>query len=459
MIIKKLLAKLPLPQITHNPLSGRQIGLPPPALLAMLYAIFAVIGMLLLKLPFAITSPITYSDALFTSVSAITVTGLVVFDPGTDLTFFGQFVVMILIQLGGLGLMTFATLVLASLGLPIGIEQKVFLREDLGQTSISELLSLVKIIALVVFGCEAIGTVLMCLVTVPEFGFWMGLWQAMFHAVSAFNNAGFALYPDSLTRWATNPVVNLTIPALFIIGGLGFGVLWDLSRHRGWRGLSLHSKIMLSGTLGLIIGAFALFLLLEWNNHGTLGALGSVGDKLWVGWFQSVTPRTAGFNTTDISQIHEPTALMMIVLMFIGGGSTSTAGGIKVTTFVLLLIATYAFFKRRPRMRAFGRSLGFSEALKVMALLTIAGFLLMLGVFLMTLTHEEEFLDLFFEAASAFGTTGLSRGSTTELDTLGRITIMALMFLGRVGPLTLGFFLATANTSRINYPSSKIYLG
>ncbi|PHR14277.1 MAG: Ktr system potassium transporter B [Sphingopyxis sp.] len=428
-------------------------------MLALLYALLAGVGAALLKLPLAATIEITWMDALFTSVSAITVTGLVVVDTGSDLTFFGQAVVAMLIQLGGLGLMTFATLVLSTLGLPIGFEHRVFLKEDLGQTSLSELLSLVKIVLRVVLLCEALGVALISLVTVPEFGWTTGLWQAVFHSISAFNNAGFALFPDSLTRWATNPVINLSVPALYIIGGLGFGVLWDISRHRRWNPLTLHSKLMLVGTAGLLAWAFVVFAALEWNNPGTLGALNSNGDKLWVSWFQASTPRTAGFNTTDIAQLHDSTVLLFISLMLIGGGSTSTAGGIKVTTFIVLLLATYAFFRRRPRMRAFGRSLGFDEALKVMALLTVAGMVILSGMFVITISHDGNFLNLLFETVSAFGTVGLSRGSTGELDTLGRLTIITIMFLGRVGPLTLGFFLATTTPTKIKYPESKIYLG
>ncbi|MEM8826360.1 MAG: TrkH family potassium uptake protein [Pseudomonadota bacterium] len=440
-------------------LNGHSIGLPAPALLALLYAALACAGATLLKLPFAAITEISWSDALFTAISAITVTGLVVVDTGSELTFFGQAVVAILIQLGGLGLMTFATLVLSSLGLPIGFEHRMFLREDLGQTSLDELLTLVKIILRVVILCEGVGALLLAFVTVPEFGLAEGLWQAVFHSISAFNNAGFALFPDSLTRWATDPIVNLTIPALFIIGGLGFGVLWDMARQRRWSDLSLHSKLMLVGTTGLIIWAFFLFAWLEWDNPATLGLQSGIGDKLWVSWFQATTPRTAGFNTADIAGVHDSTVMLFLSLMFIGGGSTSTAGGIKVTTFIVLLLATYAFFRRRPRMRAFGRSLGFEEALKVMALLTIAGVIVVTGIFLVTLTHDGEFIDLVFEVVSAFGTVGLSRGSTGELDTMGRVTIMVLMFLGRVGPLTLGVFLATSTPTRIRYPSSKVYLG
>lgn len=451
-----------LRQILHLPkFSGTSIGIAPPALLAIFYGMLAVAGMIILKLPISANIELTWMDALFTAVSALTVTGLVVVDTGSDLSFFGQVVVLTLIQLGGLGLMTFAMLVLFSLGLPIGIEHRTFqfLREDLGQTSLAELLKLVKIIFRVVLICELVGVILLCFVTVPEFGWAMGIWQAVFHTVSAFNNAGFGLFPDSLTRWSTNPIINFTIPALLIIGGLGFGVLWDITRHRSWRPLTLHSKLMFVGTFALLLWGFAAFAVLEWSNPETLGAFSNSADKLQIAWFQAATPRTAGFNTIDIAALRDSTVVMLISLMLIGGGSASTAGGIKVTTFIVLLLATYTFFRRRPRIHIFGRSLGFDEVLKVMALLTLAGSIILTGLFVILLSYKGNFLDLAFEIVSAFGTVGLSRGITGDLDTLGRTTIIAIMFLGRLGPLTLGFLLATTTPTRIKYPPSKIYLG
>ncbi|MDY6813781.1 MAG: TrkH family potassium uptake protein [Pseudomonadota bacterium] len=440
-------------------LIGRTLGIPPPLFLLLIYAALVAAGGALLKLPAATTAAISWSDALFTATSAVTVTGLVVIDTGSTLTLFGQSVVALLIQLGGLGLMTFATLVFASLGLPIGLGHRDYLREDLGQTSVAEVLSLALVIGRLVLLFELIGAAVLAGVFVPDLGWRDGLWSATFHTISAFNNAGFALYPDSLTRWSTDPVVNLVVPALFIIGGLGFGVLRDLSLRRAWAPLTLHSKLMLSGTAGLLLGAFVLIAVIEWSNPATLGQYAEAGDRLWVAWFQAATPRTAGFNTADYAGMHDSTTLLTMTLMAIGGGSTSTAGGIKVTTFVVLLLATYAFFRRRAAMTAFGRSIGFSDALKVMALVTISMMIILASSFVITLSHDGEFVDLLFEVVSAFGTVGLSRGATGELDPLGRIVIMGLMFVGRVGPLTLGFFLATTTPSNIRYPQSHVYLG
>ena len=296
-------------------------------------------------------------------------------------------------------------------------------------------------------------------VFVPAFGWQRGLWTSVFHAISAFNNAGFSLYADSLTRWAADPIINLSVPAMFIIGGLGYAVLAELLTGKGWQRYSLHTKLMLSGTAALIVLSVAMFAFLEWDNPGTLGLHDTIGAKLWVSWFQGVTTRTAGFNTTDIGAMQDATALLFIILMFIGGGSTSTAGGIKVTTAIVLVLATIAFFKRRQSLVAFGRRIEIDQILKVMALTTIGVSFILIGTFALVFRHDGAFLDNLFEATSAFGTVGLSRGVTGDLDAVQRAVIMIIMFFGRVGPLTLGFFLATRTPSRIRYPKGEVYLG
>jgi trk system potassium uptake protein TrkH len=440
-------------------LLSRRLDIPPPALLALLYAALVATGTLVFKLPGSVNAPISWSDAIFTAASAVTVTGLAVVDTGHHFTLLGQAAIMALIQLGGLGLMTFAVLILSALGLPIGLPHKILLREDLNQTSVADVMQLVGIILRVVLVCELIGAILLAAVFVPRLGWQLGLWHALFHSVSAFNNAGFALFADSLSRCATDLMMNITVPALFIIGGIGFSVLSDVYRTRCWRTLSLHSKLMLSGTGVLIVWSVAAFAVLEWTNPLTLGQFSSTSDKLIVSWFQAVTARTAGFSTVEIGAIHDSTALMFISLMLIGGGSTSTAGGVKVTTFIVLLLATVAFFKRRSSLHVFGRSLGHEEVMKVLAVTTLSLLTVMIGTFVITLSQDANFLNLAFEVASGFGTVGLSRGTTRELDSLGRAVIIVIMFIGRIGPLTLGFFLATRVPPRISYPSSKIFLG
>lgn len=441
------------------PVQNRRLKIRPPLALAVLYAMCILLGASLIMLPISTYAPITWADAFFTATSAVTVTGLVVLDTGSDFTLFGQFVIMLLIQLGGLGLMTFAVLVISLLGLHVGIPHRVYLKDDLNHTSIADVVHLVSIIFRVVLIFEFAGAILLAAVFVPEFGWKEGLWQSIFHSVSAFNNAGFALFPDSLSRWAGDPLINTVIPVLFIAGGIGYAVISDIYQQRSWRRLSLHSKLMLFGTAVLILASWLLFAALEWNNPGTLGGLSSTTDRWLASWFQATTTRTAGFNTVDIGAIHDSTAMLFMSLMFIGGGTTSTAGGIKVTTFIVLVLAVVAFFRRRPRLRAFGRSLGPNEVMKVLALTVVSFLTVLASIFIITISHDGDFLQLAFEAVSAFGTVGLSQGATAELDGVGRSVIMFLMFIGRVGPLTLGFFLASPVPTRIRYPAGKVGLG
>jgi len=425
----------------------------------LLYALLIALGTLLLKLPIAAHVPLGWLEAIFTATSAITVTGLTVVATGPDLTLFGQFVVLVLIQLGGLGLMTFAVMVLAVLGLPVALPQQLYLRADLSQTSLADLLRLVLIILQVVLVCQLTGTVMLAFVFVPEFGWWPGLWHAVFHAISAFNNAGFALFPDSLMRWATHPIINFGVPTLFIIGGIGFPVLCDLTQNRRWRRFSLHTKLMLVGTAALIAWSVPTFATTEWDNPATLGAFESTADKLAASWFQALTTRTAGFHTLDIAALRDSTALMFISLMVIGGGSASTAGGVKVTTLVVLLLATLAFFQRRTTIEVFGRNIGHREITKILALAVLSVLAILFSLFVILANNGGAFLDLAFEVASAFGTVGLSRGATDELDSLGQVVLIALMFVGRIGPLMLGFFLGTGVPPRVRHPADKVYLG
>ena len=436
---------------------AQSFRLPPPALLCVFYIAFIIVGAILLWLPISHNGTIDLGEAVFTSTSAVTVTGLVLSDTGSAFTGFGQGVIAVLIQLGGLGLMTFAVLLLGALGIPVGMPQRLILREDLNQTSLSNLTYLAKIILIIAVVCEGIGALCLAFVFVPQFG-WNGIWQAVFHSVSAFNNAGFALHPDSLSQWVGNPVINIVIPALFILGGLGFIVVGDIYQKRMWRKLTLHSKLMLVGTAVLIVWGTVVFGLLEWTNPRTLGEL-SIGDRLWASWFQGVTPRTAGFNTINTGGMHDSSTILTMTLMLVGGGSTSTAGGIKVTTLCVLIMATVAFFRRQTTLHMFGRSLGVEEVMKVLALTTISMILVLSAIFLVSISHDGDFMDLAFEVTSAFGTVGLSRGTTGELDGFGRAVIIFTMFIGRVGPLAIGFFLATRSKPRVKYPAGAIYLG
>lgn len=433
--------------------------MPPTAVLALLFAGLIAIGTVLLMLPFATTRPLRWMDALFTAASAVTVTGLSVVDTGSHLSRAGQAVLLVLVQLGGLGMMTFTVMVLALLGQRLGIRQQMLLKEDLNQTSLGDLLRLVRTIAAVVAITEIAGAALLAARFVPQAGWSEGLRLAVFYSVSAFNQAGFSLFPDNLIRWAADPLINLVLGALIIIGGLGFSVLDEIRRRRGLRHLSLHSNLTLVGTAVLLAGAFVAFAALEWRNPATLGRLPDAGQRLLASFFQAVTPRSAGFNTLDTAALTDATTLLLMVLMFIGGGSTSTAGGIKVSSFMVLVIATLAFLRGATSATAFGRTISAGDILKVLALASVGLFVVILGAFVLMLTQSRPFLDLLFETVSAFGTVGLSRDTTAALDDVGRAVIIAVMFVGRIGPLALGLALARTTARAVRYPDGRVYLG
>jgi trk system potassium uptake protein TrkH len=410
-------------------------------------------------LPISSHQGLGFWQALFTACSAVTVTGLVVVDTGSALTLFGQTVVLVLIHLGGLGLMTFAALTVMALGARFGLRGQHLVREAMNQTSPGDMLMLVRHVAILALSLEIIGTAMMATVWVPEMGFWRGLWFSFFHAVSAFNNAGFGLLPDSLTNWAGHPLINLVITTLFITGGLGFTVLMDLRRQRRFTTLSLHSKLTLSGTAILALGAWLLIMLFEWQNPHTLGALASA-EKPWAAWFTAVTPRTAGFNTLDTAGLMVPSTLLIILLMFIGAGSNSTGSGIKVSTFMIVVLATRSFLRGRLQPNAFRRTVAIDVVFRAYCVVVLSLLMVMLGNFLLVVLEPQlRLLDLIFEGFSAFGTVGLSRGITAQLSPAAQGVLMVLMFAGRIGPLALAFSLARPRRRRVRYIEDQVQVG
>jgi trk system potassium uptake protein TrkH len=437
----------------------RLLRLTPPQALILSFVALSFLGALLLKLPIASHQPTTWSQALFTAVSAATVTGLVVVDTGSHFTLFGQWVLLFLMQSGGLGLMTFGIFIIYLTQNRLTLSHRAALSEALNQPGQANMQRLLLWMFGFTIAMEFLGTALLAIQWVPEMGWASGLYYSFFHAVSAFNNAGFGLRPDSLTAYVSSPLVNTVISILFIAGGLGFVVLVDMMGKRRFRDYALHTKIMLLGTL--VINAFAMLtiLSLEYGNPATLGALPDFGARLWAAWFQAVAPRTAGFNTIDIAAVLPSTALFIMMLMFIGGGSGSTASGIKLSTFIVMLLATRAFLQSQERPVVFGRSLDSATILKAMAISIISLFCVLTGTFLLTITESGAFVDLAFEVVSAFGTVGLSRGITADLSGSGQIIIMVLMLIGRVGPLTLAFTLAHRHRAPIQYPAGQVNIG
>ncbi|WP_394138890.1 TrkH family potassium uptake protein [Cytobacillus oceanisediminis] len=435
------------------------IKLNPSQLLIVVFAIFILLGTLLLKLPFATEESIRWIDALFTATSAMTVTGLAVVDTETAYTLFGEIVIVSLIQLGGLGIMSFAVLIYMMLGKKIGIKERLIVQQALNQTSIGGVIHLVRNLFVFSIIIELIAMLFLSLRWVPEFGWGKGLYYSFFHSISAFNNAGFALWSDSLMGYVGDPVINIVITFLFIIGGIGFTVLADIWHKKEFRKMSLHSKMMVIGTFAINVVAMFIIFALEYHNPNTLGGLNSWGEKLWASYFQAVTPRTAGFNTLDIASLHEDTIFLFLLLMFIGAGSASTGGGIKLTTFLVILFSVITFLKGKENTVLGKRTISLTIVLRSLAISTIGLFLICIAIFVLNITEEAPFLPVVFEVISAFGTVGLSMGITGSLTFIGKSVIILIMFAGKLGPLTMAFSLANPDKAKVKYPNEDVLTG
>ncbi|WP_449602940.1 TrkH family potassium uptake protein [Paenibacillus sp. Marseille-Q9583] len=427
------------------------------------FASIILIGALLLMLPISSTSGnvVSFIDALFTATSATCVTGLVVLDTGTTFTIFGKTVIMVLIQVGGLGFMTMATLFAMMMKRKISLRDRLILQEAMNQGSMEGIVRLIRrvlIYSLVIEGCAA---VLLSLRWAFDMPLGKAIYFGIFHAVSMFNNAGFDIFGDfrSLTDYVYDPLVNIVVMFLIVSGGIGFIVMSDLVEFRVKRKLSLHSKVVLSTTAGLIlIGALVIFIF-EFTNQRTLGNL-NFGGKILSAFFQSVSPRTAGANTVDIAGLRQASQFFMVILMFIGASPGSTGGGVKTTTFTIMIGAVIAMLRGREDVVLFRYRLAQERIYKALTL-TLLALLLVLSVsMLLSTTEDSNFLAILFETTSAFATVGLSMGLTPELSVIGKILICLTMFAGRLGPLTLVYALGPKQGKPLyKHPEGKIIIG
>ncbi|AAN57251.1 Ktr system potassium transporter B [Shewanella oneidensis MR-1] len=438
--------------------AAKNILAAPPLILSISFIFLILIGTLILKLPISTTVPVTWSQSLFNATSAVTVTGLVVFDVGTVYTTFGQVVIALLIQLGGLGIMTFAIVTLLALGAKIGFLQNTIAKEAYNSTNTATLVTTAKSVLIFSLCVELIGMIILAVSWSDELGWRTSLFHGFFYTISAFNNAGIGLSPDSLMPYVEDPIINLTITALFIIGGLGFTVWIDLWRKKRWDKLTTYSKMMIIGTISINAIAVLAIYCIEYNNPKTLVPLSETGKWL-ASWFQAVTPRTAGFNTLAMNELEDATTAIMLMLMFIGGGSLSTASGIKVVTFMVLILATYGYLRRYDFVYVYHRGISKDTISKALALAMISVGTIWASIFFLLLSENASMIDIIFEAVSAFGTVGLSRGLTSNLTVTGQFIIIFLMFMGRLGPLTLAYFLASPKSKRIRYPETKLTIG
>ncbi|MCK8825050.1 TrkH family potassium uptake protein [Fuchsiella alkaliacetigena] len=433
----------------------------PARFLAVGYVIVIIIGTILLSLPIATAGEqgLNLLDALFTATSATAVTGLIVVDTGSYFSLFGQSVILLLIQIGGLGFMTSSTILALLLGRKINLNERIIIQEELNYFNLDGLINLVRYVSLLTFGIELLGAVLLFLRFIFTYSASKAAYYSVFHAISAFCNAGFALWADSLEAFSGELYVNLIITSLFIIGGIGFAVIADLYRKRSLNNLSLNTKLVLTVTISLILLGSLVIFALESFNPATL-QYSSLKERVIAAYFQGVTPRTAGFNTIPIGKMTEASLFFTIILMFIGASPGSTGGGLKTTTIGALLAVVYSLAQGSDEVELFKRRLGRATIYKALAVIIISLFWILVVTMVLTITEEANFLAVLFESVSAYGTVGLSTGVTGDLSSIGRVMIILSMFLGRVGPLTLAIAIGEKERQgKLRYPEEKILIG
>ncbi len=462
MLVLDKVKKIARPEFFPKP-TGRRMSRTRMIMLGFLAII--LLGAVLLMLPISTKDgqETTFSGALFTSVSATCVTGLVVYDTWTHWTLFGQLVLLTEIQIGGLGFITIGALVMLLLKKRIGLSGRELIHESLNTLQLRGSVRLVRRIVIGTLCFEGIGAVLLSCCFVPELGFFRGVYYGVFHSVSAFCNAGFDLMGyqgeySSFTAYVGNSLVNFVLMALIIVGGIGFLVWEDILVNRWhWRRYKLQTKMVISVTAALLAGGTIFFLIAERNN---LLAGMSAGEKLLAAMFSSVTPRTAGFNTLDTAQLTDGGKVATMLLMFIGGSPGSTAGGIKTTTVVVIVLFVKSYLFREKDCTAFKRRLD-QDAIRRSSIVFFINFSLAIFAALIILTGQEiPMSDVLFEVFSAIGTSGMSTGVTRELNSVSRIVVMLLMFLGRVGSLSFAMsFTEKKRSGDIRYPEEMIIVG
>ena len=433
-------------------------------MLSFLAVIF--LGSLLLSLPISSADgeAVPYLDALFTATTATCVTGLVTLTTASTWSIFGQAVILVLIQVGGLGVVTIMSALMILLQKRMGIGDRLLLQDAFNLNSLSGIVRFVKRVILGTALVEGIGALLYMTVFVPEFGL-RGIWIAVFTSISAFCNAGMDIIADnSLSSYATNPIINLVTCALIVLGGIGYIVWWDVMGLRkgaaGRRRLSLHSKIAISTTLLLIFGGGLLILLFEYHNPRTIAEL-SLFDKLQVSLFQSVTTRTAGFATVPQQDLTNASSILCLLLMFIGGSPVGTAGGIKTVTIAVLVASALSSVQNRQEVTLFQRNISKQAVSKAVAVTTMSFVILFTSTLLLSAVSPGEPLDILFETVSATATVGLSRDLTPDLNAYGKVIIIGTMYLGRVGPISLALALNSGKKQQniIKNPTEEISVG
>jgi len=434
------------------------------------FGVVILFGGLILNLPIAAKShkSVGLLNALFTSTSAVCVTGLIVVDTSTYWNEFGQLVIISLIQIGGLGFMTMATMFSLLTGKKINLRERLLIQESLNQRDLSGLVKLTRYIIMMTFAIEGTGALLLSMVFIPKLGLIKGIWYSVFHSISAFCNAGFDLMSpisgeySSLTYFVNNSLINLVICGLIILGGIGFPVILDVINNKKYSKLNVHSKIVINTSAILIAIGFLFIFIVEFNNKESLGGL-NMKEKLLSSLFQSVTLRTAGYTTIDLTLLKESTLFLMIILMLIGASPASTGGGLKTTTVATLFLTVKSFILGKEDIEVYQRRISSTTVRKSLGIFFIGVFVALFGTLMLTIVSPGfSLLESAFEVVSAFATVGLSLGGSPTLTAFGKIIIMILMFSGRVGSLTIFIALLSRSKktkSKVRYAEGKIIVG
>lgn len=465
--------RMKLKSIEKNRIKKREFSTTQMIAFGFLFTI--IIGTILLCLPFSSSKGIVtpFIDALFTATSSVCVTGLVTMNTFEYWSIFGQVVIILLIQCGGLGIVTLTTSLMLLIGRKVGLKERLLLEDAFNLNTLSGLIKFLKKVLVGTFLVEGIGAIFYMFTFIPQFGVMKGIWISVFNAISAFCNAGMDIIgPNSLTDYVSNTWINVVTMLLIVLGGLGFIVWFDVfrviklckKREAAWKHLfvkmHLHSKIVIVTSLSFILlGAIFVFCL-EYTNVNTIGAL-SQGDKIMASFFQSITTRTAGFATISQKELRESTVVISMILMFIGGSPVSTAGGIKTTTIAIVFLAALATIKGQEDVTAFRRTIPLNTIRKAMSVTMIFATCLLLFTILLSVLMKGNFVDMAFETASALGTVGLTRDFTTSLNLPGKAIIILCMYLGRIGPISLAiaFSYRQGKKSLISYSKEDVTVG
>ena len=446
--------------LRRRPLSATKV-------IAITFAVIILVGAGLLTLPAASRDGVScgFRPALFTATSATCVTGLVLYDTWSQWSGFGQVVIISLIQIGGLGFMSAATLVIFMLRKKIGLKQRLVMAQALSVSDMDSVVKLQKTVLVGSLGIEALGAVILLLRFWPEYGFVTALKWGAFHSISAFCNAGFDIFGcitpgASLMEFQSDPVVLLTLSVLVTVGGLGFLVWEELASRRKFAQLSVYTRLVVLTTIALLLLGWVLICVLEWNNPGTLGPM-SVGDKLLNGLFQSVTLRTAGFAALDQALLTEGGKAVSLVFMLIGGSSGSTAGGLKTVTFIVLVLFLWTRARGRETVCVYKRTIPASQVLDAMTIAMIMIFLAVFGGVFISTTSPVNFTDALYESVSALATVGVTAGATAKLSIPAQLLMIIYMYFGRVGVLTisLGFLTGDRARDRFRYAETNLLIG